>query len=157
MNKEILVLENKILKLKHVFSKTIVIDENFSDKPFNIIIKEFDDYMKNNKIEGFGPIIVKSGFVGNEEKKMYIKLMRQTKNDTIKTIYPYEYAEEFKTIPCLFSRFNGNSNDQAIATMKMQVYAYEHNLVLDTESYAITKINDDESQIDTFIPILGRA
>ena len=157
MNKEILVLENKTLKLSHVFSKTIVLDDNFNEKPFNLVVKEFDDYMKNNRIIGYGPLIVKSGIVGTEEKKMIIKLMRQAKNERINAIYPYEFQEEVKTPPCLFSRFNGNSNNQTMASMKMQVYAYEHNLVLDMESYTITKNNDNELEIDTFIPILGRS
>lgn len=157
MNKEILVLENKTLKLKSAFSKTIVVDDSFNEKPFELIVKEFDDYMKNNKIIGYGPLIVKSGIVGTEEKKMIIKLIRQTKNEKINTIYPYEFKEEIKTPPCLFSRFNGNSNDQTISSMKMQVYAYEHNLVLDIESYTITKNNNDEVEIDTFIPIIGRS
>jgi hypothetical protein len=157
MNKEIMIYENKTLKLSHVFSKTIVIDDSFNEKPFEMVLKEFDDYMKNNKLLGYGPLIIKSGILGNEEKKMYLKLMRQTKNDSIKCIYPYEYNEEIKTPPCLLSRFEGNNNDSQIASMKMQVYAYEHNLILDIMSYTITKPNEDMVIIDTFIPILGRS
>lgn len=156
MNKEILIYENKILKLTQIFSKTIVIDDNFNEKPFEIVLKEFDDYMKNNKMIGYGPLIIKSGIIGTDEKKMFLKLMRQIKNEDIKCIYPYEFYKEIKTPPCLLSRFEGNNNDSSIASMKMQVYAYEHDLILDIESYTVTKTIDDKVIIDTFIPILGR-
>ena len=157
MNKEIVVMENKILKLTHVFSKTIVIDEKFSETPFELQVKEFDDYMKNHKLLGYGPLVMKSGIVGTDEKKMIIKLMRQIRNDDVFGVYPYEFQEELKTPPCLFSRFEGNNDDSSIASMKMQVYAYEHNLVLDMESYTITKGKENEVEIDTFIPIIGRS
>jgi len=154
MNKEILIFENKVLKLKNVFSKSIIINDN--SKPLNIIVKEFDDYMKNNKLEGYGPLIIKTGIVGTTEKKMMIKLMRQLKNDNISVVFPYEFLAELKTPPCLLSRFQGVEKDSSMAGLKMQVYAYENSLILDVESYVISKKEKDELIIDTFIPIIGK-
>ena len=156
MSKVIDVYENKVLKLKNVFSQTLVIDEKFTNKPLELYYKDFIDYMKNNKIEGFGPIVVYNSIIGSDEKKMILKLLRQTKNEHISCVYPYEYQEEIKTKPCLFSRFNGYEKDAINQSYKMQVYAYENDLVLDIESYTISKQEEDKVSVDVFIPILGR-
>ena len=156
MNKEIIISENKILKLNQVISKAFIINDAFTSKPLELHIKEFYDYMKNNKIIGYGPLIIESGIVGNDEKKMILKFMRQTKNESISVVYPYEFYKEIKTPSCLFSRFQGLEKDSSIASLKMRVYAYENNLVLDIDSYTITNNENDEVIVDTFIPIIGR-
>ena len=68
MNKEILINENKILKLNQVISKAFIINDTFTSKPLELYIKEFDDYMKNNKIIGYGPLIIESGMVGTDDE-----------------------------------------------------------------------------------------
>ena len=68
MNKEILINENKILKLNQVISKAFIINDTFTSKPLELYIKEFDDYMKNNKIIGYGPLIIESGMVGPDDE-----------------------------------------------------------------------------------------
>lgn len=156
MSKEIIIEENKALKLNNVLTRTFTIDENFDECRFNTKIKEFNDYILNNKITSFGPLIIKNQIIGNEKKKIQIKLMIQTKNESLRVIAPYGFETEHKTKPCLFSRFNGNQQDQGYANLKMQVYAYENNLILDVESYQVTKNKENEVEIDTFVPIIGR-
>lgn len=156
MSKEIIIEENKVLKLKNVLTKTFIIDENFDENTFNIKIKEFNDYILNNKITSFGPMIIKNQIIGTDEKVIQFKLMIQTKSESLKVVAPYGFEIEHKTKPCLFSRFNGNHQNQGYANLKMQVYAYENDLILDVESYQVTKNKDNEVEIDTFVPIIGR-
>ena len=155
MSKEILVEENKVLKLKNVFIKTMIIDEEFTKVPFEKRIKDFEDYVRNNDYLPFGPLIIRNSIIGTEEAKIQLKLMIQLKKE-INVIPPYEFIKELKTKPCLFSRFIGEEKDSGLAGSKMQVYAYEHDLVLDVESYSITKKEDSHIVMDTFVPIIGR-
>ncbi len=156
MSKQIIIEENKVLKLKNVLTKTFIIDENFDENAFNIKFKEFNDYILNNKIASFGPMIIKNQIIGTEKKLIQFKLMIQTKNESLKVAAPYGFEIEHKTKPCLFSQFIGNHQDQGYANLKMQVYAYENDLILDVESYQVTKNKDNEVEIDTFVPIIGR-
>lgn len=157
MSKVIDIFENKILSLKNVFEKSILIDDKFGEKPFELRIKEFVDYCKNNKIETFGPLIIKTSLVGNEDVKVKLSFMVQTKLDEINAIFPYSFTKELKTMPSLFARFEGKSVDSEVATYKMKVYAYENDLILDNVSYTITKeVEDNNVIVDTFVPIIGR-
>lgn len=156
MSKDIEIHENKILMLKNVLSKTIIVDENFEKKPFELRVKEFQDYILNNSLDGFGPLIIKNTIIGGEERKVEIVLLRQLRNESVKAIYPYGFIKELKTPPCLFSRFTGQEANSGFAGLKMQVYAYENDLVLDIESYTISQNINDNFQMDTFIPIIGR-
>lgn len=156
MSKEIIIYENKTLKLCNVLSRIFIVDDSFGEKPFELRVKEFNDFILNNSLVGYGPLIIKNTIIGTTDRKLQISLMRQLKNDSVKVTYPYSFQKEFKTPPSLFSRFKGKECDSGIANLKMQVYAYENDLVLDVESYAITTKEENEFVVDTFVPILGR-
>lgn len=156
MSKEILVDSNRFLKLKNVLELTIDLSKLNDENNINKKIKMFDDYIKNHNLNSYGPLVISTNIIGGDSPKILMKLVRQIKNIEHKTISPYEIKNEFKTENCVYSHFEGNENDVNIAQLKMQVYAYEHDLVLDTICYLVYILQkDDFVKVDTFIPILG--
>lgn len=153
MNKEILIEENKILKLKNVLMREFKLDEEPLDKKLYM----FESYLKMHKIETFGPLIIKTHIEGTDTPNLIISVLVQTKEENPTIIRPYSFTSEVKVGPCLFSRFIGEEENAGIAQSKLQVYAYEKNIVLGSESYSVYKTQTAEySEIDTFVPIIGR-
>lgn len=153
MSRKIIIEENKILKLKNVLIRKFKID----NEPFEKMIHMFESYLKMHKIERFGPLIIKTHVEGTITPELVISAIIQVKDSNIKLISPYTFIEELKIGPCLFARFDGEETYANIAQSKMQVYAYENNLILGTESYSVYKEkNEKNTCIDTFIPIVGR-
>lgn len=154
MSREILIEENKVLKLKNVLSRTLSFEDGeLLDKKLHM----FQNYLKNNKLESFGPLIINTYIEGDIEPKLIIKAMIQLKIENPKLLPPYVFEKELKVGPCLFSRFEGKEQFSNISQSKMQVYAYENNIILGTESYSVYKEQtEDNSVIDTFVPIVGR-
>jgi hypothetical protein len=152
MSREILILENKVLKLKNTLIRKFKID----DEPLEKKLHMFESYLKIYKIETFGPIILKTHIEGTDLSELVISAIIQVKSDKPKLLSPYKFENEIKVGPCLFSRFEGKEQYANIAQCKMQVYAYENNIILGTESYSIYKErNEKYSVIDTFVPIVG--
>ncbi len=154
MSREILIEENKVLKLKNVLSRTLSFEDGeLLDKKLHM----FQNYLKNNKLESFGPLIINTYIERDIEPKLIIKAMIQLKIENPKLLPPYVFEKELKVGPCLFSRFEGNEQHSGIAQSKMQVYAYENYLILGTESYMVYKDKKEETTtIDVFIPLIGR-
>lgn len=156
MNREILVDDSRILKLKNIISITINLSKLKDPDDLNKKIKNFDDYCKNNALQIVGPLVTETIMIDGDEPKILLKLMRQI-IDKFKPTIPYQFEEELKTNVCLYSRFEGNENDSSIAQSKLQVYAYENEYILDTSFYQVhIKKEENYVVIDTFIPILGR-
>ncbi len=157
MNKEILIDENRTLKLKNVISLTINVTNLKNKEQFNNKVIQFDNYLKNNNLTQIGPLITETVIIGGDEPKILMKLIRQIK-ETHKPTIPYEFVNELKTDICLYSRFEGQEANASIAQSKMQVYAYEKSLILDTTSYQVHLERDSDNNVvlDTFIGILGR-
>ena len=139
MNKEILIEENKVLKLKNVLMREFSFDDEDSlDKKMHM----FESYLKVHNIETFGPLIIKTYIEDDDYSKLIITVIIQTQSNHPKVLVPFKFHKE------LFS---------SLAQGKMQVYAYENNIVLGSESYSVFKErNENYSIIDTFIPIIGR-
>lgn len=153
MNREILIEEDKVLKLKNALIREFKIDDEPLDKKLHM----FESYLKMHKIETFGPLIIKTHIEGTETPELIISALVQVKDDNPKLLSPYKFEKELKIGPCLFSRFEGKEQFSNISQSKMQVYAYENNIILGTESYSVYKEQtEDNSVIDTFVPIVGR-
>lgn len=156
MSKEIFVDNNRVLKLKNILEYTINLSNITEEDDLNKKIKTFDDYIKNHNLSSFGPLIVRTSIVSGDNPKVLMKVIKQIRDVNHKTNIPYQVLSELKTPNCVYSHFEGNQNDISIAQSKMQVYAYEHDLVLDTICYLVyLSQQDDEVKVDTFIPILG--
>ncbi len=154
MNKEILIEENKVLKLKNVLMREFSFDDEDSlDKKMHM----FESYLKVHNIETFGPLIIKTYIEDDDNSKLIITVIIQTQSNHPKVLVPFKFHKELKVGPCLFARFEGNEQFSSLAQGKMQVYAYENSIVLGSESYSVFKErNENYSIIDTFIPIVGR-
>lgn len=153
MNREILIEEDKVLKLKNTLIREFIMDEEPIEKKLHM----FESYLKMHRIETFGPLIIKTHIEGTETPELIISAIIQVKNDNPKLLSPYKFEKGLKIGPCLFSRFEGKEQYSNIAQSKMQVYAYENSIILGTESYSVYKEQTEHySIIDTFVPIVGR-
>ncbi|CCV63658.1 conserved hypothetical protein [Alteracholeplasma palmae J233] len=154
MSREILIEENKVLKLKNVLVRPITFDD---EEGLDKKIYMMENYIKTKGLENVGPLILYTTVVGTENPKLFMKAMMQLKSKHEIPMPPYEYVEEFKVGPCLFARFKGKEESSSIAQNKLQVYAYENGLILDSKSYNVFKEkNENYTVIDTFIPIIGK-
>jgi len=153
MSREILIEENKVLSLK----KTLIREYKINEEPLDKKLHMFESYLKMHKIETFGPLIIKTHIKGTDKPKLVISVIIQVKDNNPSLLSPYKFENELIIGPCLFSRFVGEEQYANIAQSKMQVYAYENNIILGTESYSVYKEKSDiNSVIDTFVPIIGR-
>lgn len=158
MNKEIFVCDDRCLKLTNVLCNTINADNLSENHTLEKIIRNFNNYIKNNGLSTKGPMVVQTKLIGGDEPKMLIKILQQINGTNIKVAFPYEIIPEINSGLCIYSRFDGYEVNLTIAQSKMQVYAYENNYVLDTTSYVVyvKKNEDGTSIIDSFVTILGK-
>ncbi len=158
MSKNIYVDSNRTLKLKNVLTYTMNLsnakEENYLDKR----VIDFENYIKNHGLQKVGPFIVQTVLKGGDEPAILLKFLQQIRNEDFKPIAPYEMTEEIKTGQCLYSHFEGQESDSNIAQSKMQVYAYENDLILDSTSYTVYIQRDESGNciVDNFTLILGR-
>lgn len=152
-NREIIIKDDKILKLNNLLVRPILADDTDMNKTLMMI----DSYIKANSLTTYGPMILYSG-IKNEmlmrEPKLTMKIMFQLSSVEPKIIPPYEHIPIIRLGPCMFSRFVGDEQNLQFAQSKIGVYAYEHNIKLKSENYTIfVDKKDDISTIDIFIPI----
>lgn len=155
MNKEILIDENRVLKLKNLLIYSVDVGSLSQEDGLDKKAKFFDDYIKNHGLTSFGPTILGTTITGGDEPKMFVKFMRQIR-DNHSPLPPFALEKEFKSPLCLYASFDGKEQDMGIANSKMQAYAYEHNMFLDTVSYTVyVSRQQDNVKADIFIPVLG--
>src|SRR5574344_219858 len=155
MSKEIFIDENRILKLKNIICYTFNLANLKDGEDINSKMNGFQNYLKNHNLLSFEPLVISTVMIGGDEPKILLKIMSQIKEE-YNAIAPYEYIPEFKTEPCLFAHFEGAESDSQIANSKLQVYAYENEIVLDSVSHLVylNKSEDNFVKLDIFIPII---
>ncbi len=155
MNKPIVIEGNKILKMKNLIKYTIDLSTLKENDKIELLVSKFENHIKNNNLTPNGPLVMKTNLIGGDEPKMYLSFLRPIK-ESFQTTMSYDRVDELDTGLCVYSKFIGKEESSSIANSKMQVYAYENNLILDTLSYIIRLSPiDDNVVIDTFIPIIG--
>lgn len=158
MSREIFVSGDRILKLKNLLSQSINVSNLKEDDSLDKKIRGFENFIKNNNLTKLGPFVIKTTMMGGDEPKLILTLLQQIKEQDFKPTTPYEIIDEINSGMCVYSRFDGHESNASIAQSKMQVYAYENYLILDTTSYSVYVSRDDNGNciIDNFILIMGK-
>lgn len=150
IDKIIEVKENKSLKLHNTLVKKLTLREI---REFSKSVEVFQGQIKARKLNIVGPLIVKneskyeSGTIVNN-----VYLILQVDSIPDKVDYLMDFKSELVVKNCLYSRFKGIENYANLSTYKLQVYAYENNILLKGSYYTIFVDKKDTGVvIDTFM------
>lgn len=145
------VVENKTLKLGNVLGRKMNIEE-FKKIPPEKIITLLRTHLLSKGAPPRGPLISHNTM---QEGNNFISFMMQA-NKAVKAENPYYFMEEIIINNCLFTRFKGKEHDVDFAFQKMNIYAYENDILLKTESYSVylnEKQERNEVIVDIFMPV----
>ena len=146
---EIKVAENKTLKLTNVLSR-LVRPEELGNLP--VILTQMQNFMKSNNAQPIGPMIqcIKVPSGPNPQPEVY--MMQQT-TQLIPRMEPgYTQDAVMRAKGCLYAHFTGPMDHSSLASQKLNIYAYEHEIELTGTTYSIYVNQDSENGVmDVFM------
>lgn len=154
MNK-LQVSHQKTLKLTNVLScKLNVSDESLN---FEAEIQKMQTYIKTKGGIQVGPLIQYTRTELNEtgEVDMELVMMLQCNHFIHKTEEPYSMEAVLRVPDCMYCRFVGNEDKIHFGYDKINLEAFENDIVLKDCSYTIFVDRNDEDEIvvaDIFVP-----
>jgi effector-binding domain-containing protein len=146
---EIKVAENKTLKLTNVLSR-LVRPEELGNLP--VILTQMQNFMKSNGAQPIGPLVqaVKMGTGPDHVPELY---MMQQATQMITQMEPgYHMDAVLRVKGCLYAHFTGPMDHSSLASQKLNIYAYEHEIELTGTTYSIYVNQDSENGVmDVFM------
>ena len=146
---EIKVAENKTLKLTNVLSR-LVRPEELGNLP--VILTQMQNFMKSNGAQPIGPLVqaVKMGTGPDHVPELY---MMQQATQMIPQMEPgYHMDAVLRVKNCLYAHYTGPMSQSGLASQKLNIMAFEHELELTGTVYTIfVNQDDDEGVVDTFM------
>ena len=146
---EIKVAENKTLKLTNVLSR-LVRPEELGNLP--VILTQMQNFMKSNGAQPIGPLVqaVKMGTGPDHVPELY---MMQQATQMIPQMEPgYHMDAVLRVKNCLYAHFTGPMDHSSLASQKLNIYAYEHEIELTGTTYSIYVNQDSENGVmDVFM------
>ena len=146
---EIKVAENKTLKLTNVLSR-LVRPEELGNLP--VILTQMQNFMKSNGAQPIGPLVqaVKMGTGPDHVLELY---MMQQATQMITQMEPgYHMDAVLRVKGCLYAHFTGPMDNSSLASQKLNIYAYEHEIELTGTTYSIYVNQDSENGVmDVFM------
>ena len=146
---EIKVAENKTLKLTNVLSR-LVRPEELGNLP--VILTQMQNFMKSNGAQPIGPLVqaVKMGTGPDHVPELY---MMQQATQMIPQMEPgYHMDAVLRVKGCLYAHFTGPMDHSSLASQKLNIYAYEHEIELTGTTYSIYVNQDSENGVmDVFM------
>ena len=146
---EIKVAENKTLKLTNVLSR-VVRPEELANLP--VILTQMQNFIRSHNAMPVGPIIqcvkMKAGPTPDAE----IYFMQQV-NQLIPRLDPgYEMDAVLRVRNCLYAHYTGPMSHSNLASQKLDIYAFEHELELTGNVYSIyVNQDEDDGVLDVFM------
>ena len=146
---EIKVAENKTLKLTNVLSR-LVRPEELGNLP--VILTQMQNFMKSNGAQPIGPLVqaVKMGTGPDHVPELY---MMQQATQMITQMEPgYHMDAVLRVKNCLYAHYVGPMSQSGLASQKLNIMAFEHELELTGTVYTIfVNQDEDEGVVDTFM------
>ena len=146
---EIKVAENKTLKLTNVLSR-LVRPEELGNLP--VILTQMQNFIKSNGAQPIGPLVqaVKMGTGPDHVPELY---MMQQATQMITQMEPgYHMDAVLRVKGCLYAHFTGPMDHSSLASQKLNIYAYEHEIELTGTTYSIYVNQDSENGVmDVFM------
>ena len=147
--REIQTAENKTLKLTNVLSR-LVRPEELGNLP--VILTQMQNFMKSNGAQPIGPLVqaVKMGTGPDHVPELY---MMQQATQMITQMEPgYHMDAVLRVKGCLYAHFTGPMDHSSLASQKLNIYAYEHEIELTGTTYSIYVNQDSENGVmDVFM------
>lgn len=154
---EIIIYENKTLKLQNVLSVKL----DLSSEDANMFEKEvtkMNTFIQTHGAKQIGPLIQYTDVEINEENEVDVAMqfMLQADNFIHKVEPPYNMESVLRVKKCLYARYTGPEGKVKFAYDKLGVYAFENEIELEGCNYTIyvDRNEEDETMIaDVFMPI----
>ena len=159
MKEKMIVYSNKSLRLDNVLIKQVIntlelqrdLKEKTNEDTIELIVTQMENQIKSKGANTIGPIIQYSGpEFSNEEMGLRISLMLQA-DRYIHNVDPgFRMEPVIKKNNCMYVRFEGSEEDLQIAYKKIQVEAYENDIILSGNSYTVF-VDDDENDDESIM------
>ena len=147
--REIQIAQNKTLKLTNVLARKIEAEE-FAN--LQIVLTQMQNFMKSNGAQPIGPLVqaVKMGTGPDHVPELY---MMQQATQMITQMEPgYHMDAVLRVKGCLYAHFTGPMDHSSLASQKLNIYAYEHEIELTGTTYSIYVNQDSENGVmDVFM------
>ena len=146
---EIKVAENKTLKLTNVLSR-VVQPEELANLP--VILTQMQNFMKSNGAQPLGPLVqcIKLPSGPNPQPEVY--MMQQATQLIPRMEAGYSMDAVLRVRNCLYAHYVGPMSQSGLASQKLNIMAFEHELELTGTVYTIfVNQDDDEGVVDTFM------
>ena len=142
--REIQVAENKTLKLTNVLARKIDASELGN---LGVILTQMQNFIKSHSAMPVGPVIQCVKFTSGPNPEPQIYFMMQV-NQLIPRLEPgYEQDAVLRVKGCLYAHFTGPMDHSSLASQKLNIYAYEHEIELTGTTYSIYVNQDSENGV----------
>jgi hypothetical protein len=143
--------ENKVLKLNNVLIKEVELKESAD---FSLDVLGMENYIKSKGTVPIGPLtqktVAENDRHGNPNIKLF--LLRQSKDFIHHVESPYKMESVLRITDCLYARFCDEEKNIKYAYDKLGLFAYENDIVLKNETYAVfVNQTDDKLTADIFM------
>ena len=147
--KEILVAESKTLKLTNVLSRRIM-PEEFAN--INLIVTQMENFVRSHDAQPIGPLVQHIVVTKGPKPEPQMYLLRQA-NQMITRLDPqYHMDAVLRVKDCLYAHYVGPMARNDLASQKLNIYAFEHDIKLANSVYTIfVNQDDDEGTVDVFM------
>ena len=147
--REIQTAENKTLKLTNVVSRRIQ-PEEFNN--MQIVLTQMHNFIKSNGAQPLGPLVqcIKLPAGPNPQPEVY--MMQQATQLIPRMEAGYSMDAVLRVRNCLYAHYVGPMSQSGLASQKLNIMAFEHELELTGTVYTIfVNQDDDEGVVDTFM------
>ena len=140
---------NKTLKLTNVLARKIDASELGN---LGVILTQMQNFIKSHSAMPVGPVIQCVKFTSGPNPEPQIYFMMQV-NQLIPRLEPgYEQDAVLRVKGCLYAHFTGPMDHSSLASQKLNIYAYEHEIELTGTTYSIYVNQDSENGVmDVFM------
>ena len=147
--REIQIADHKTLKLTNVLSRKIQ-PEEFAN--LQVVLTQMVNFIKSNNAQPIGPMIqcVKMSTGPNPQAEVYF--MQQTTQLIPRMDPGYQMDAVLRVRNCLYAHYVGPMSQSGLASQKLNIMAFEHELELTGTVYTVfVNQDDDEGVVDTFM------
>lgn len=146
--------ENKVLKLTNVLKYKLPLNDEHLD--FNVAIEQMQSYIRAKGAMQVGPLIQYTATVINENNELDVEIYIMLQcNQFIHSIeQPYSMESVMRVPNALYCRYVGPESKLKFAYDKINLEAFERDIIIKNQSYTIFvnhNIEEDIMVADVFV------
>lgn len=155
--KKISISPSKTLKLTNILINRCQIKEE--DFDFTVSIEQMQSFIRTKGAVQIGPLIQYTNSYINEagEMDIDIRLMLQCNHYIHSVQQPYTMESMIRIPNCMYCRYIGPEDKLSFAYQKIQLEAFENDILLKGDSYTIFVDRDEENETITADVFMERA